>query len=150
MIANNNDVLSELRIRHGVADRAESGSTIKTVAVACTISARGSDKSDIDLRIFAGEICRTTTVTAENYRFCKQAATDLLAQSRIHIVTFEACDNAFPNMFKQRRMTCEKSARIDSQVPETQICNHRHHHIQDVITVAQMMMKRNSHTVFKR
>jgi hypothetical protein len=59
------------------------------------------------------------------------------------------CDHAVLDVLDQRRMHARKAGRRDTQIAKAHARQRIHHHIDDVVAVSKVVMKRYGHAVFQ-
>ena len=143
------DILGEMGIHHGIAQRTAARATGKAVGVAIGIASRDADEGDVD-----GDFSRlnegtATTMGMHGNRLLHQTMRNGIGQLAAHAGSVDLPDHAILDMINERRIGGDQRGRCQCQILEAHIGEDLHHHIDDLIALAIGMMEGNGHSVLE-
>ena len=150
VVGDDDDLPGVHRIREGVAQASAGGGAKLAGAVAHRIRGRRSDEGHVDGRVAQGDVPRPAAVGAEVHRLVHQALGDAAAQSGGHVVGVDLAHHAILDVLLQRRCVhVEDGACVQRQLPDAEVRDLLHHHVQRVVAVAQVMVEGYGHATLQ-
>jgi len=146
VIGHHHHLVGEERVGQSEAERAAGGGAVDAVGVAMAVGAGRRDESDIDVEIAVLEGAVAAAMRAQHrglFHFAQRAGA---ADGAVHRA-LNMGDHAGFDMVGQPAVNREKGRRGEHQIFQTARGQLLHHQVDEEITVAQMMMKRDHHAV---
>ena len=146
VVGDDDDLFGVHRVREGVAEAAAGGGAELAGAVTHRIRRGRGDEGHVDGRVAQGDVPGTAAVGAEVHRLVHQALGDAAAQSGGHVVRVDLAHHAILDVLLQRGCVhVEDGACVQRQLPDAEVRDLLHHHVQRVVAVAQVMVEGDGH-----
>ena len=148
-IGDNNDLFRVLRVREGVAQRTAGRFSDLARAVAHRVAAWRGDECNVDWGFAACNIARAAAVRPELHGLVHDAPRNGAAKSGGHIVGQQSADRSVFDMLQHRQVHVEQRAGVDRQIADAHGADLLHDHVDDIVAVSQMVVKRDAHPVLQ-
>ena len=153
MVGDDDHVIGILGVGAGIAQRAAGNAVVIVPAVAVGVAVRvtggRAQKRHIDVQITAADGAGPAAVGAEHHRAVHKATGDFLRQLTAQAGGLNMGDDAIFDMPDKRRMDGSQRGCRQRQVLVSHLRQLVHHHIDDVVAVAEVMVEADGHTVFQ-
>ena len=150
VVGDHDDLLGVHRVREGVAQASAGGGAELAGAIAHGIGCGCGDEGHVDGRVAQGDVPGTAAVGAEVHRLVHQALGDASAQSGGHVIRIDLAHHAAFDVLLQRGCVhVEDGACVQRQLPDAEVRDLLHHHVQRVVAVAQVMVEGHGHAALQ-
>ena len=145
LVRDRHDELRVFRVRDRVAQRAACALSELTGQIAHRVTGGRCDERHVDRRSAVFDVGGTSAVRAELHGILHAARGNEAAEPRGHIVREDRRDDAVLNVLLQRRVRVKERACVHGKIADAELCDLIHHHVQNVVAVAEMVVERNGH-----
>ena len=134
-------------VRRRVAQASAGGLAVLAGAVAHGVRAGGGDEGHVHRRAAAGDVAGPAAVGAELHRPLQQPPGDLPAQAGGHVVGENPGDHVIADVVRQGLVGVKEGAGVHRQIPDAQIRDLLHDHVEHIVAVSQVVVEGHGHAV---
>ena len=151
MIGDDNNVVGILGVGAGIAQRAAGNAAlvVAAVAVGVAVGVTGgrAQKRHINVQLTAADGAGPAAVRAEHHRAVHETAGDLLRQLTAEAGGLDMGDDAVFDVLDQGRVDGGQRGRCQRQILVAHLRQLIHHHVDDVVAVAEVVVEADGHAV---
>ena len=141
------DLVSVVAVHEGIAQHAAVALTADALAVAVIVAGGRADKGNIDGRLAGLDGTDTAAVAAHDGETFQLAFRDSLPDLAAHTAGLDVGNRAILNHRHQRVMRFAEGTCADGDIFDAHLVNFLHDHVDDQISIAEMVVEAQRHAV---